>query len=483
MASLKAIAAIALTLMIAAPIGLGYLFASEDTTSTDWVSENKVNLSNEILNTTYPIFMTSDGVANNTTLKNGIMVYVQTSTTPTSYPMLTVTSTSISFAANTWVDLSAYPSWEIAGSGAIEYQLNGDEEIGYGKSGGDWKIIGNGGSLRFTTAQTLTLNSYTDTGQFADINAGWKLPSTNYKYQWTNYQDNKSVRLLADLPDNSSLKFGPNNGNIRIDRTAGEITITERDPWGDLDLTTETLGDYQYISIDVSIGKYVVSGITSWPGFGSTYQTYNSITVETSGSGLSFTNFSINTTSINTVFRVDYAEISAGSFPSTKNFTLAMDNLFPDKSYTLKFNSIGIYGSSIRIGSHSFIVNSNTITVDGTAVALKGMTITSKNNGTSYDVYINNHKIGTETDPASISFFGDWSLTVTGDILKQVTTTQAQWAPGQFAFDKEDFAACGLLAAGACLIGLGMYGARSGIKMGLLLLICGGAALIYLTFV
>ena len=57
------------------------------------------------------------------------------------------------------------------------------------------------------------------------------------------------------------------------------------------------------------------------------------------------------------------------------------------------------------------------------------------------------------------------------------------WAPGEFAFDKQDFAACGLLVAGALLVGLGMYGARSGIKIGLLLLICGGGALLYLTMV
>ena len=99
------------------------------------------------------------------------------------------------------------------------------------------------------------------------------------------------------------------------------------------------------------------------------------------------------------------------------------------------------------------------------------------------DVYVNALKVGSSEDPASITFNGEWSLTLTADILRTVENTNTQWAPGEFAFDKTDFAACGLLVAGALLVGLGIYGQRSGIKMGILLLICGGAALIYLTFV
>ena len=488
MASLKAIAAIALTLMIAAPIGLGYLFASEDTTSTDWVSENKVNLSNEILNSTYPIFLTSDSVANNTTLTNGVMDYAQVSTTPTSYPMMTVTSVSISFAANTWVDLSAYSYWEIVGYGYVQYYTNGDDSTPYVTTYGteNWKITGNGGSLKFVSAHTYTVNSYTDDGNFADISAGWKLPLVNNAYGWTNYQENKNIRLLIDIPANSGVGITCQS-YFSISRDSdGNITVKENainPPY--LEKRSMDLGNYQYVLFERTSEGWYFSGVTSWPGFGSSYQVFNTLFFDSTyvTPTLTVSGLSLRTTDVDAIFRVESTDIVSGSFPATNDFTLNMDNLFPNKSYTLKFNSIGIYGSSLDVGSESYTVTNGHITVGSSTVSLKGATVSSKYNGTGYDVYINNHKIGTEADPASIYFGGDWSLTVTGDILKQVTTTQAQWAPGQFAFDKEDFAACGLLAAGACLIGLGMYGARSGIKMGLLLLICGGAALIYLTFV
>ena len=175
---------------------------------------------------------------------------------------------------------------------------------------------------------------------------------------------------------------------------------------------------------------------------------------------------------------MESATILSGSFPSTEDYTLNMDNLFPDKSYSLKLNSIGIYGDTLTIGTHAYAVANGRITIDGDSVALKGANIASRWNGSSYDLYVASHKIGTSSDPASITFGGEWSLTVTAQILKQVTGEKAEWAAGSFAFDEDSFKGVIVLAAAITFIGVGMYGARSGVKVGLLLMICGGAALI-----
>lgn len=196
-----------------------------------------------------------------------------------------------------------------------------------------------------------------------------------------------------------------------------------------------------------------------------------------------FTSMGLSVSTTDVTIRVESATILSGSFPDTEDYTLDMGNLFPGKSYSLKLNSIGIYGESLTIAGETFTVTNGRISVDGSNVSLKGATISSKLNGSEYDVYVNAIKVGTSEDPAIITFNGEWSLTLTADILRTVENTNTQWAPGEFAFDKTDFAACGLLVAGGLLVGLGMYGQRSGIKFGLLLLICGGAALIYLTFV
>lgn len=486
MASIKALAAIALTLMIAAPIGLGYLFATEDTTVTSWESENRVNLSDTILNSEHPIYMDYTGTSNNTTLTNGEMVYNQVSSVPTAYPMQSIGSVSITFNEDEWVDLSGYPYWEIriTSLGTVSYQRNGDTSTSTAV-GGPTTISGYGGSLRFTDAtHVFTVVTYSDEGDYADINAGWKLALTSYDYGWTNNQVNETAKILVDMPLNSTTYLG---GSIRLLRdNDGVVTFKEyRYPPTGITVPEYTLGSYQYVLAELTPTGWTVSGLTAWPNVGASYQKFNTIEMEfiLRSPVESFETIALSTNSNYTTFRVESTTILSGSFPDTEDYTLDMGNLFPGKSYSLKLNSIGIYGESLTIAGETFTVTNGRISVDGSNISLKGATISSKLNGAEYDVYVNAIKIGSSEDPASITFNGEWSLTLTADILRTVENTSTQWAPGEFAFDKTDFAACGLLVAGALLVGLGMYGQRSGIKMGILLLICGGAALIYLTFV
>ena len=57
------------------------------------------------------------------------------------------------------------------------------------------------------------------------------------------------------------------------------------------------------------------------------------------------------------------------------------------------------------------------------------------------------------------------------------------WHAGEFGLDKRGFAVAGLLACAALFVALGMSGQRSGAKVGLLLLICGGAAVGFLIII
>lgn len=486
MASIKALAAIALTLMIAAPIGFGYMFATEDTTVTSWESENRVNLSDTILNSEHPIYMDYTGTSNNTTLTNGEIVYRETSSIPTSYPMQSIESVSITFTDDTWVDLSGYSYWEIRVPNlvSVSYQMNGNTDQATSVVG-PLTIFGYGGSLRFTdSTHTFTLVSYSDEGAYANLNAGWTFPLSSTSYTWTNNQVNETVTMLVDLPTNSGIGIGT---ALSIGRdNDGLVTIYERKIQPPhLLVQSEDLGYYQYILVTMSPQGLTVSGLTAWPSIGASYQKFNTVDfvpmMFTMSKTFDSMSFSVTTTDV--TLRVESATILSGSFPDTEDYTLDMGNLFPGKSYSLKLNSIGIYGDSLTIAGETFTVTNGRISVDGSNVSLKGATISSKLNGAEYDVYVNAIKVGTSADPASITFDGEWSLTITADILRTAENTSTQWAAGEFAFDKTDFAACGLLVAGALLVGLGMYGQRSGIKFGVLLLICGGAALAYLSFV
>lgn len=477
MASLKAIAAIALTLMVAVPIMMGYAFASEENEHTVWETENSSNLSDAILNSTQNTYMTYTGTTNNTTLSSGALVYVESGATPvTAYPSLSATTTSITFTAGTFVDLSAYEYWVTTIPSGVTYAFEANEvNISYGGV-----VSGHGGQLCIRS-ETLTLDvtSYVNEGTYADVSYGWKIPAS--PSVWENGQTNNSVRFLVEQPDDSTVKIG----YATIKNTSGTVTVHYSPPVPNPDIPTYTLGDYNYLMVDYSWTSVTVYGLDSWPSMSETPTTYNKVTAELISTAADFETVRLTVSDLDTVFRVDSAQILAGTFPTTQDFTLDMASLYPDKSYELTLNSIGIYGTSLTFAGEAYTVDSGKIAVDGATVSLKGAVLSSKYDDESetYIAYINSTEIGSTAAPASIVFGGEWSLTVSANIVGATTETRAEWAPGEFAFDKEDFAACGLIVAGLCMVGLGMTGSRSGAKMGVLLIICGGAGLIYLTLI
>ena len=327
----------------------------------------------------------------------------------------------------------------------------------------------------------VTVTTPTATGRYADPAEGWTVPDPNTPYYswWSNGHQNTSVDMMIKFTGAATVYLSPTNG---MTHNAGTYTVAY-DANGIVKINNQSLGAYTAIEAVFTSDGATFYGISEWPNMTQTPTRLNYLEF-TNTHGL-FTSIEINGsggTAFNYVsFRVDRADIVAGSFPSTKDYTLDMNGLFPGKSYALKLNSIGIYGDTLTVGTHSYSITNGRITVDGDTVSLKGLIITSRYNGSSYDVSIGAHSLGTSATPVSVTFGGEWSLTVTAQTLKQVTGEKAEWTPGGFAFDKDAFAGVIVLIAALTFIGVGMYGARSGIKAGLLLMICGGAALIALT--
>lgn len=331
---------------------------------------------------------------------------------------------------------------------------------------------------------SIYMTYLTPTGSYADPNYGWGVPAPPstavYRTWWMNNFSNQSVTFLMKFTADATVYLNPTNEYTGASLQSYEISSSG----GTIYVNDTILGGYSSLVVTIATDKTTVSGITSWPTMGVSPTLLN--TRELSGTTSYFNKVELNMVDEDrddVSFRVNGSNVLAGYFPSTKDYTLSMSDLFPDKSYSLKLNSIGIYGDSINIGSTSYGVTDGRINVGGKLVPLKGAVIKSINDGGVYKNTINGYELGDTSAPAAITFGGEWSLTVTGDTLKETHPTHMEWTPGEFAFDKRDFAAVGLLVAGACLLGLGMVGQRSGIKIGVLLLICGGAALVYLTFV
>ena len=615
MASLKAIAAIALTLMIAAPIGMGYLFASENVDVTYWDDVGTANLSNEILNYETPIYGIYEGPNNNSYLADASGLsptynrvdpdYNEISANYTALPVYTTESRTFTLAAGTsqsysvsnqsvgstgsgantilgnqpyqylnitnytgtvtltldgtahslslggalvalkngetysvYVNASGYgqsqvydgvTAWKVGSTGTLEVStyvrdytdlsittdysmplkgacsvkithtngtveyanpyrtlstlLTSNVDLTY-NSPGFLHITANNETTTYSSVASVSVASYSTNGTvtysatfpdgtFASPAYGWKMPVDTVR--WYNNFENESVRMMLKLEMGDSLTFyiPGTSGNYVVERASGDVTLEDL-----------TLGAYTYLMLDIGMEKITLSGLSGWPALSQDPEiVLNTVTVDyTIAAATPFEYVQIYVDGTPDL-RVDRASVAMGTFPSTKNFNLDLDGLFPGKSFTLKFNSIGVYGDYLVYGNDTYVVNNGKITVNDRAVSLKGATFSAHENAGEYTLYINGMETGTLPSAPILTFGGEWSLTVTSTLQEQKTEQRAQWAAGQFAFDKTDFAACGLLVAGACLVGLGMYGQRSGIKMGVLLLICGGAALAYLSFV
>lgn len=329
-------------------------------------------------------------------------------------------------------------------------------------------------------------------GSYADPSYGWSIPAYSdrvFYSWWTNGQENESVRIMIGFDTGyCALALTPTNGTTIPSTELLEISYTIS---GQMYVGSSLLGSYSLAMIEIGPDKTIVSGISQWPTMGAMPVALNSITIEQTVEHFNSVNLRLDHygQGPHIQLRVDNADVVAGYFPSTYEFTLQMSNLFPDRSYAVKFNSIGIYGTFIGISDANWanpyiallVDDNNKITVDGHTFPLKGAVFKSVKEGNHYSNYVNGYKISETNAPAWIGFGGEWSLTVTGDLLSSTTETRSEWSPGDFAFDKDSFVGVIVLVAALTFIGVGMYGARSGIKAGLLLMICGGAALIALT--
>ena len=420
--NMKQSAAIALTLIVACPIALGFMFAFSDDDVTSWEASETVNVSDLLLNSQSYITQTYSDVPNNSQLQ---------------------TSVGSAITLPNYVETSATVSPYVVSSGT-----------------------------------------------YANISAGWHLNAVSEV--WTNNHSNRSITLLISVPVGGGIDLIPSSNDAPSGFIPDTITIIHlSDSWiisttVNGSVVSPELGIYPYLlfTLDAAASMYTASGVMIWNNYGTSPATYASV------SGLYSTWSVFNSLTLRSpdysdvVLRVESAQIVAGSYPITENCNFDMGDYYPSSSYSLKINSVGLYGSSLTIGSESYAVTNGKITVDGSQVPVKGMSISSTlNDGGTYDLSINSKAVGTTSDPATVFFGGQWSLTASAQILEQTTDTVTQWHAGEFGFDKESFAAAGLLVCVGAFVVLGATGRMSGPKAAFLALICGGAATGYLIII
>ena len=156
---------------------------------------------------------------------------------------------------------------------------------------------------------------------------------------------------------------------------------------------------------------------------------------------------------------------------------LLMDNY---ASYSISLSDLGNIGESIGWGGNTYTVTDGKITVNGISMKVKDLKLESRYKDGERVNIINGRQISTGSN--SLQLNGTWSAIVTLSEEEYSTYTSTEWTPGKFAWNGVDqsFALMGLITCAAVFVGLGMYGARSGAKVGKLMIICGCAAFVFL---
>lgn len=360
------------------------------------------------------------------------------------------------------------------------------------------------------TGYTDAYISRYDASYYADLTAGYYF--TGYYYNSVKMPENtKNVLVTIDLGSITdaaySAVFMLADQGYRLEKTTvgGVVKWTATQmvsPYKVIDLyydPTRTDNTYQ-IAVDYSTtGKdasyyYYTSNIQfryvgGWPsqfGAANTYLTIDdTMSTQSSTSGIEYYLFYVGfydlpDNSRTPTFRIDEAKFRAFEYPAIE-----------DKSYdpaAFKTNPITtisdptLYGTSIEFGGNTYAVSKGNITLEGKQIPVSGLTLSSTLVNGSYENKIGNTLVSTTASPSTITFNGKWSANISTDAMEQTTVSSLEWTPGQFAWNgiDDNFLMAGLFVSFAAFVGLAIYGRSHRMSVWPLMLICGGAAALFL---
>lgn len=532
----------ALVMIVVIPIGMGYIMNIEDTQHTSVEVVKVTNVTNSLLNSTsqYSVERVgsyADNIFLNTyyaepNYKAGL------SENYTQIPAVRSTSGTLAISTNTWVDAFSFAGWN---ANSIQLRIHANN-VSANESLGQLRITTMSGvsetyniaspsasetsyAFLYYRLGTLTFldadaaagftilsnvdkieintpynNVRMDRGdifgdeydRYYDYTKGWNVPApfNSVDVAWANGQDNSLVEIISDVGPGPSVKAelepydssNAHSGKISYWReyvSGGYTTYVQ--------IGTQTpvsLGDYSVVRIVLEMDHVTFYGLVAWPTMGMGYaSSYNSVELEYTSPLSNIHYINLIGGQDNPYMRVDRSKSLAGSFPIINNATLNPASLYPGTtSYGVKISHTDISGSSITFGGVTLPVSNGYMTVGNKTTTLEGSTWQTIYEDGQYNNTVNGILVSSTPNPATMKFNGSWSTIVELQHMDTVTWTSTEWIPGEFAWDGMDanFCIVGLITCVAVFVGLGMYGARSGAKVGKLMIICGCAAFVFL---
>jgi hypothetical protein len=163
------------------------------------------------------------------------------------------------------------------------------------------------------------------------------------------------------------------------------------------------------------------------------------------------------------VMRVDSSEYRAFEYPIIEDQAYNPADFKTNPATTLSGNMI--YGRSLTFGSNTYTVTDGNITLGSHKVPVKGMVLDSiPNENGNYDNRINGTKVSESANPATITFNGKWSASISTIAQESYTYTKTEWIAGSFGWDgiDQNFLIVGLITCLGVFIALGIYARKRG---------------------
>lgn len=181
------------------------------------------------------------------------------------------------------------------------------------------------------------------------------------------------------------------------------------------------------------------------------------------------------------LMRIDQAKFAAFAYDVISDKTYIPSDFKTNPTTTI---NVSKPGSSIVFGGITYAVDSSgNITLGSHKVPVNGMQFTSVPVSEGYENRIGNTVISTTLTPSTIKFVGEWGASISTIANVSTTYTKTEWTPGEFAWNgiDQNFLMIGLLAALGAFIALGIAYRKVKSALFALLVVCGGAVVLFFT--
>ena len=178
--------------------------------------------------------------------------------------------------------------------------------------------------------------------------------------------------------------------------------------------------------------------------------------------------------------RMDAAEFRAFEYSVIADVSINPAEFKTNPTTTLTVNKPG---TSLEFAGNTYAIDrEGNITIGVHKVSVNGLKLSSTPAAAGgYENKIGDTVISVTPEPSSIRFNGYWGGSITTTANAETSYVKTEWIAGGFAWDGIDhnFLMVGLITCLGVFIALGVYGRRSGARVLPLMIVCGGAALLF----